>query len=82
MYIHLGSVTSIVQKDIVGIFDMDITTVQKTTRDYLSRCEKSGEILCVSNELPKTFVVCERKGVKKTYISPAAAGTLEKRLGR
>lgn len=82
MYIHLGSVTSIVQKDIVGIFDMDITTVQKSTRDYLNRCEKNSEIFCVSAELPKTFVICERKGAKTTYISPLAAGTLEKRLGR
>lgn len=82
MYIHLGHLTLEIEKDIIGIFDMDITTVQKSTRDFLRKCEESREVVCVSPELPKTFVVCEKKGVKKTYISPIAAATLEKRLGR
>ncbi len=82
MYIHLGNDTLARVKDIVGIFDMDVTTVKKSTRDFLRRGEALHEIINVSNELPKTFVLCERKGVKKIYISPIAAGTLEKRLGR
>lgn len=82
MYIHLGHVTLTALKDIVGIFDMDTATVQKATRNFLRQGEINHEIINVSNELPKTFVVCERKGVKKTYISPVAVGTLEKRLNR
>lgn len=69
-------------KDIVGIFDMDITTVQKSTRDFLTTCEQNKKIISVSNELPKTFIVCKNKNIDKTYISPIAAGTLEKRLAK
>jgi hypothetical protein len=36
----------------------------------------------VSNELPKTFIICKGKHIDKTYISPIAAGTLEKRLAK
>lgn len=82
MYIHLGYLTMARDKDIVGIFDMDITTVQKSTRDFLTTCEQNKKIISVSNELPKTFIVCKNKNIDKTYISPIAAGTLEKRLAK
>ena len=63
MYIHLGYLTMARDKDIVGIFDMDITTVQKSTRDYLRRCEQNKKIVSVSNELPKTFIICKGKHI-------------------
>lgn len=32
----------IVFDDIIGIFDLDNTTVSKNTRDYLAKAEKAG----------------------------------------
>ena len=58
MYLHLGQSTVITTKDLIGIFDMDVTTVMKSSRDYLSKAEKSGQVVNVSYELPKSFVVC------------------------
>ena len=43
MYLHLGQSTVITTKDLIGIFDMDVTTVMKSSRDYLSKAEKNGE---------------------------------------
>lgn len=81
MYLHLGQATVIRTKNIIGIFDLDNTTVMKGTRDYLSQAEKNGEVVNVSDELPKSFVVCdEKKGGKKIYISQPAVTTLLKRL--
>ena len=40
MYIYLGGNTVISTNDILGIFDMDTSTVNKATRDYLSNAEK------------------------------------------
>ena len=40
MYLHLGQSTVVNVSDIVGIFDIDNTTVSKNTREYLSRAEK------------------------------------------
>ena len=80
MYLHLGHSTVITTKDLIGIFDMDVTTVMKSSRDYLSRAEKNGEVVNVSYELPKSFVVCsDGNNSKKVYITQIAPSTLLKR---
>ena len=80
MYLHLGQSTVITTKDLIGIFDMDVTTVMKSSRDYLSRAEKNGDVVNVSYELPKSFVVCsEGNNSKKVYITQIAPSTLLKR---
>ena len=42
MFLHLGQDTVIIEDDIIGIFDLDTTTVSKPTRDYLKTMQKSG----------------------------------------
>ncbi len=80
MYLHLGQSTVITTKDLIGIFDMDVTTVMKSSRDYLSKAEKNGEVVNVSYELPKSFIVCsDGNNSKKVYISQIAPSTLLKR---
>ena len=71
MYLHLGQSTVVTTEEIIGIFDMDNTTVSKNTRDYLSKAEKNGRIVYVSAELPKSFIVCENKKVYVSQISPS-----------
>ena len=81
MYLHLGQSTVITTNDLIGIFDMDNTTVMKSTRDYLTKAEKSGEVVNVSYELPKSFVVCtdKKSKSKKVYITQISPSTLLKR---
>ena len=71
MYLHLGQSTVITTKELIGIFDMDNTTVMKSTRDYLAQAEKNGEVVNVSYELPKSFAVCA-----DTDVCNHPAGTL------
>lgn len=81
MYLHLGQSTVITTNELIGIFDMDNTTVMKSTRDYLTKAEKNGDVVNVSYELPKSFVVCtDRKNKsKKVYITQISPSTLLKR---
>lgn len=81
MYLHLGGDKVVKTKDIIGIFDMDTSTVSKNTREYLKKSEKSGEVVTVSYDLPKSFIVVqEKKSKKKTvYISQISSQTLNKR---
>lgn len=81
MYLHLGQETVVKSKDIVGIFDMDTSTVSKSTREYLSKAEKAGEVITITFELPKTFVVVNKKKSKEktVYVSQLSSTTLEKR---
>lgn len=75
MYLYLGGDTVIKSENIIGIFDMDTSTVNKASRDYLSKAEKEKRIVYVNYELPKSFVVCE----DKIYICPLNTATLLKR---
>ena len=82
MYLHLGEKTVIRTDTIVGIFDLENTTVSKHTRNYLRNAEKNGRVVNVSYELPKSFVVCEEKGMTSVYISQISGQTLMKRLNK
>lgn len=82
MFLHLGQDTVIIEEDIVGIFDLDTTTVSKPTRDYLKTMQKSGNVVNVSYDLPKSFIITAKKNSaeKKMFISPISTSTLLKRL--
>ena len=75
MYLHLGNETVIRQSDIIGIFDLDNSTVSTKTREFLANAQKN-----VSSELPKSFVVCRESDGLKIYICQLSPVTLSKRL--
>ena len=75
MYLHIGEDTLIKDKEIIGIFDMDTSTVNKATRDYLKKAEKDKRVIYVNYDLPKCFVVTD----KSVSVSPINTGTLNKR---
>lgn len=82
MFLHLGQDTIITTDELVGIFDIDTTTVSKATRTYLSSKEKNGNVVNVSYELPKSFIVTfdKKTKTKTVYISPISSVTLLKRI--
>ncbi len=81
MYLHLGKETIIQQRDIIGIFDLDHCTVSAKTRDFLAQAQKNGQIINVSEELPKSFVLCRERDGMKIYICQLSPMTLLKRIG-
>ena len=80
MYLHLGEKTAVRTSNIIGVFDLDNTTVSKNTRDYLAIQQKAGNVVNVSYELPKSFIICEENKEKKIYISQLSSQTLYKRI--
>ena len=80
MYIHIGNEKIVKQEEIIGIFALESTTISKRTRDFLTKAEKKGEVITVSYELPKSFVLCSKKRREQTvYISQLSSNTLLKR---
>ena len=80
MYVHLGQDTVITADSIVALFDIDACTVSKKTRDFLAAAQKNGEVVNVSFELPRSFVVCRRGGKTTVYISQLSTKTLLYRM--
>lgn len=79
MYVHLGRDIIVNEKDIIAIFDIDKTTIGKITKKYLYDCEKKRMVVNVSDDLPKSFIVCEYEGKITVYISQISTITLQKR---
>lgn len=85
MYLHIGQDTVVRLQDIVGIFDIDTTSISTITRDYLKHAQQAGMVVNVTDELPKSFVVCHEKNrlegteVVTVYISQISSTTLLKR---
>lgn len=86
MFLHLGSNISIPLKSILGVFDLEFTTITGTTREVLKRAEMEGRVFNVSDDMPVSFVVVKEllsetgEEVNYIYLTPISAATLRKRL--
>lgn len=76
IYLHIGNNYSVDVREIIGIFDMDNTTVTGCTKKLLDNAEKNRKIFLATYELPKTFILTN----DKVYLSQLSASTLKKRL--
>ena len=82
MYLHLGGEYVVKEEEVIGIFDLDTSTVSKHTRSFLNKKEKEKKVINVSYELPKSFILVEnQKKEEKIYISQISSSTLNKRSG-
>ena len=68
MYLHIGNGITVRKKNIIGIFDLDSSTVSSVTKKYINKNEKEGNIIYGDNDLPRTFILHEEEiGEEKIY---------------
>ena len=79
MYVSIGSDFSLRDRSIIGIFDLDNTSWSKHTRRFLSEAEQEGQVVSVSNDLPKSFVLMEEFGMNRVFLTQFNTAALEKR---
>ena len=79
MYLHLGSGAVVRSESIVGVFDLDNTSQSHLTRRYLAAAEKSGQVINVAEDIPKSFVVCQDESGMRVYLSQMSSQALLKR---
>ena len=83
MYIHLGQEKVVRSADLIGIFDLDNTTVSRHTRDFLNRAERAGQVSNVAQDIPKSFVVCGSTGGEcSVYLTQISCAALKRRMSR
>lgn len=81
MFLHLGNDVLINTKNLIGIFDIEKSSISKFTKEFLGNAEKTKRIVNVSYELPKSFIVCLDDDYNETvYISQISTATLKKRF--
>lgn len=69
MYLHIGNGKSVKKKDIIGIFDLDTSTVTKTGKDFIARLEREGAVEYADDDLPRSFVLVDEDGKSKVRLS-------------
>ena len=79
MYLFLGGDVSVWENDVIGVFDMDNTTQSKWTVRYLNMAEKEGRLVNISDDIPKSFIICKDGEKETVYLSQLAPSTLLKR---
>ena len=79
VYLSVGNDFSVRDSSVIGIFDLDNTTVSSKTRDFLARAEKEGQVV-PCDDLPKAYVLTAEYGLQKVYLSSLNVSTLEKRM--
>lgn len=81
MFLHIGDDLVLREQDIIGIFDFETSTLSKHTKKYLQDKEKKHSTLAVSEQIPKAFVVVQKKEQKdpKVYFTLVSSITLKKR---
>ena len=62
MYLHAGNNKIIREKDIIGIFDADNSTISSITRKYLFDAQKKDLVISAKDEIPKSFILYKENG--------------------
>jgi len=79
MFLHLGRDVVVDEKSIITVFDMDTATSSRHTRAFLTAAEKAGQVQVITDELPRSAVVCMENGRQTVYISQLSSKTLLRR---
>ena len=84
MYIPIGNDMSVRDRNIIGIFDMDTTTVTERGRTFLQRAEKEGQVVPWDarspEDMPISYILTSEYGMTKIYQTSLTTSKLEKRM--
>ena len=71
MFLLLSKSCAVQSEKIIGIFDIDKTTVRGDTRRFLNTAEKNSEVMAVNEyDIPLTFVVCSGGKIRGKNAKP------------
>ena len=59
MYLHLGRDYIVHTRDIIGIFDLETTTLTKRGREFLDKAQTQGAVVSLSEDIPRSFVLSD-----------------------
>jgi len=71
----MGKECTVSDWEIIGIFDLDTTTVGKRTREYLARAERELPVEKAFDDIPLSFAVCDQRII----LSGLSTATLKRR---
>ena len=79
MYLSIGNDMAVRDSSVIGIFDIDNTTVTARGREFLENAEQQGQVV-PCDDLPRSYILTAEYGLSRVYLTALAPATLEKRL--
>lgn len=79
-YLQLEKGESIDKNEIIGIFDIESASISQATKELFKRKEEEHGVVSVSNDLPKSFILCDGEYTDTVYISGISVDSIKKRL--
>ena len=79
MYISIAPDTVVRESELVGVFDIDKTSVGRDTKAFLKAAEKDGRLKVAAADIPVSYVVL-RDG--RVILSPLNVTTIKQRLNQ
>lgn len=79
MYLHIGNGKSVKKKGVIGIFDLDTSTVTKTGKEFLNSHERRGDVEYDDDDLPRSFVLVEENNKYRIKLSRISSKGLKAR---
>jgi len=79
MYLSIGNDMAVRDRSVIGIFDLDNTTITARGREFLEKAEQEGQVV-PCDDLPKSYILTAEYGMNRVYLTSLNTATLEKRL--
>ena len=79
MYLHIGKEYVINNKEVIAIFNLEYIKNTKEYKKMYEQLEKNKTIINISKNQEKTFILTEKSGLEKGYLTNIAASTIGKR---
>ena len=79
MYIHLGRDYVLNDRDIIGIFNLETTTITPRGREFLNYAQKNGAVVSLSDELPQSYVLADGAVGDTVYLSELSPAAMRRR---
>ena len=80
MYLHIGNGVSVNEKDIIGIFDLDTSTISGVTKKFVNKMSREGNLEYTDSDLPRSFVLCSENKKYKIKLSRISSIGLKQRI--
>ena len=78
MYFHLGRDYVLNDRDVIGIFSLETTTITPRGREFLNYAQKNGAVVTLSDDLPQCYVLADAP-VDTVYLSELSSAAMKRR---
>ena len=79
MYLHIGNGKSVRKDKIIGIFDLDTSTVSRSGKEFINRMEKDGLVEYDDYDLPRSYLLVEEGDGYRVRLSRISSQGLKQR---